>query len=71
MKPPSVLELANHALRGVKKITTFGQKNDPAIKVVDELEVDGDMVNIHRSTQCRSEERRVGKEGRARWSPYH
>nr|WP_178139008.1 hypothetical protein [Enterococcus faecium] len=25
----------------------------------------------HWSTDCRSEERRVGKECRSRWSPYH
>ena len=26
---------------------------------------------VHRQIRCRSEERRVGKEGRSRWSPYH
>src|SRR2546426_10963204 len=28
-------------------------------------------VELHRATQQRSEERRVGKECRSRWSPYH
>ena len=32
--------------------------------------VDGD-VTLFNNTLCRSEERRVGKECRSRWSPYH
>ena len=28
-------------------------------------------TNLHSHQQCRSEERRVGKECRSRWSPYH
>ena len=27
--------------------------------------------NVHKANLCRSEERRVGKECRSRWSPYH
>ena len=30
-----------------------------------------DQVNIYKATTTRSEERRVGKECRSRWSPYH
>ena len=29
------------------------------------------IVDIHGAVQARSEERRVGKECRSRWSPYH
>ena len=29
------------------------------------------MINISDATRSRSEERRVGKECRSRWSPYH
>src|SRR5256886_3902053 len=32
---------------------------------------DGDDGDHHHSNDCRSEERRVGKECRSRWSPYH
>src|SRR5258705_222217 len=30
-----------------------------------------DDVELHSAAECRSEERRVGKECRSRWSPYH
>ena len=30
-----------------------------------------DLLLVNRSPQKRSEERRVGKECRSRWSPYH
>ena len=30
-----------------------------------------DYLSLDRSTYARSEERRVGKECRSRWSPYH
>ena len=38
-----------------------------------ELKVAGDVLifNIHTNVFDRSEERRVGKECRSRWSPYH
>ena len=29
------------------------------------------LVSVRLAAQCRSEERRVGKECRSRWSPYH
>src|SRR5256885_11046593 len=32
---------------------------------------DGDCSRVHTSPTTRSEERRVGKECRSRWSPYH
>src|ERR1044071_3867654 len=35
------------------------------------LEVNGVKVNTRINDQLRSEERRVGKECRSRWSPYH
>ena len=43
------------------------------------LELDGEVIQradphiglLHRATEKRSEERRVGKECRSRWSPYH
>src|SRR3712207_4709467 len=33
--------------------------------------IDGDPAAAYRYTEARSEERRVGKECRSRWSPYH
>ena len=32
---------------------------------------DDDIINIYHYLRSRSEERRVGKECRSRWSPYH
>ena len=34
-------------------------------------DLDGDIVILHTNDVHRSEERRVGKECRSRWSPYH
>ena len=36
------------------------------LPIVDKM----DQVGFH-AVECRSEERRVGKECRSRWSPYH
>ena len=38
--------------------------------IYNSISVDKDM-NVSLNTLCRSEERRVGKECRSRWSPYH
>ena len=35
------------------------------------IEVSGDILNVYLDVRSRSEERRVGKECRSRWSPYH
>src|SRR5256885_8586873 len=57
MVPPMLAELL-----GVPQLT-FAKK----------VEVDGTTVKVNRQTADghRSEERRVGKECRSRWSPYH
>ena len=39
-------------------------------EIYEEMELTPEMVKSIR-TLCRSEERRVGKECRSRWSPYH
>ena len=46
----------------------------PEIKVVAEQEAKWDRakgMEVAENLQLRSEERRVGKECRSRWSPYH
>ena len=41
-------------------------------QIIDEAEADlRDLMNIPDNYKVRSEERRVGKECRSRWSPYH
>src|SRR2546422_8829009 len=47
-------------------LTAAGEKKIQVIKVVRELTALG-----LKEAKDRSEERRVGKEGRSRWSPYH
>ena len=43
---------------------------DIPISVITEM-LDSCKENLHRLIEHRSEERRVGKECRSRWSPYH
>src|SRR3712207_9217995 len=50
-------------VNSVNQYRIEGQKT-ASFEVVDVL---GDAPDVH----CRSEERRVGKECRSRWSPYH
>ena len=45
------------------KITLFAHFQDPEEQVT--------TIRFEGVVQCRSEERRVGKECRSRWSPYH
>ena len=39
--------------------------------VITEKKIEGDTMYVTTTTTDRSEERRVGKECRSRWSPYH
>ena len=50
----------------VKKVTSSRSKKETT--VIAETELDEDAL---RAAISRSEERRVGKECRSRWSPYH
>ena len=40
-------------------------------EISEDFGIDKDYVFINIAELCRSEERRVGKECRSRWSPYH
>ena len=54
------------------KVTIFGESHGPAIGVVLDGVPAGEAVDMDAvRIQMRSEERRVGKECRSRWSPYH
>ena len=52
-------------------------KSEPAARQVDKTQrsrreqVEGSLKDLEARRQKRSEERRVGKECRSRWSPYH
>ena len=52
---------------GIQEIMT----NKIANALADSLDPKGVIVIISAEHTCRSEERRVGKECRSRWSPYH
>ena len=41
------------------------------IDLIQKLDKEGFTKAIQNKKLCRSEERRVGKECRSRWSPYH
>ena len=52
--------------------TVFGYPGGAILNVYDELYKHRDEIrHILTSHEQRSEERRVGKECRSRWSPYH
>ena len=50
-----------------EKTEAFGTKKE----MMAQLGFEGAKLNSDRTRLCRSEERRVGKECRSRWSPYH
>src|SRR3989449_11470657 len=56
-----LLSLAGHS----------GAENATVIQAVCRRYVEHLRTELERPTQARSEERRVGKECRSRWSPYH
>src|SRR5256886_6684745 len=62
--------LAARAVEG-GKVKLNGERVKPGkeVKVGDEIE--RRSGELHWLVEVRSEERRVGKEGRSRWSPYH
>ena len=71
MPDPSILEDMNIAIERV----VDGIKKNEKIAVFGDYDVDGStscsiLVNYFKKIN-RSEERRVGKECRSRWSPYH
>ena len=41
------------------------------ILIVDDDNNIAELISLYLTKECRSEERRVGKECRSRWSPYH
>ena len=57
-----VLE-SNSRISPAELAVRLGYSEEEVIKTIAELEADRIL--------CRSEERRVGKECRSRWSPYH
>mgnify|MGYP002420500023 CR=1 FL=1 len=54
------------------KISFVSDKNSPEMQIAAEhiIDADGNIV-MPGLINTRSEERRVGKECRSRWSPYH
>ena len=66
------IDLLNEQGQAVSKLdvpeTVFGREYNEAL--IHQLVV-AYQANARQGTQLRSEERRVGKECRSRWSPYH
>ena len=67
---PEVSALSDDGLRA--KTKEFRERLRPVVEALDSAkkEVPRDE-NLIKGAQARSEERRVGKECRSRWSPYH
>ena len=65
-----------HARCCILEIPVTGEEYDVMYQVVEEFYRNKDnyrynLLGVLNYTLCRSEERRVGKECRSRWSPYH
>ena len=72
-KTDAYRELLKGANIDEKRIATILRAEAPTIDKI-ELDADGKIKNAEQYTESiksRSEERRVGKECRSRWSPYH
>ena len=67
-KPISIEDLAVDIGPGLAKATVAGRINGV---LVDASEIITKSENLTFKKTNRSEERRVGKECRSRWSPYH
>src|SRR2546428_12448982 len=61
-----LVEPAMHALAEKDGVST-----ESWVLELDEVSTVGDVEMLRRAVRLRSEERRVGKECRSRWSPYH
>ena len=65
------------AARGAARELARGEETAAAVEVAERIGGEGTAVSVSGSGQwvrvevTRSEERRVGKECRSRWSPYH
>ena len=58
-----ISQLAKHRVESVEDVVKIGDQLEVKVIEIDEK----GRINV----LCRSEERRVGKECRSRWSPYH
>ena len=72
--PPTRADLTRSVQNIGRELTKSAEA--PVKEVVDEVKGFGDRIQaenkaIGRGLNGRSEERRVGKECRSRWSPYH
>src|SRR3712207_8931645 len=58
-------------VRNIAEVTTAVARGDLSKKIT--VDVKGEILELKNTinTMVRSEERRVGKECRSRWSPYH
>ena len=66
---PGIYSLSPYTLEEVVS-RDYLLKDDPDV-IVNLVDATNIERNLYLTTQMRSEERRVGKECRSRWSPYH
>ena len=66
------LKNKNHMIISIDAEKGFKKIQHPfMIKTLQKVGIEGTYLNIIKAIYDRSEERRVGKECRSRWSPYH
>ena len=76
-RKPNKIELTETGILAVQEAKKLLQAEDDLVQKIQQFSSKNSMLKIA-STEpgprlflCRSEERRVGKECRSRWSPYH
>ena len=69
------MSLGNNLFKARKKVglsqEVVAERLGISRQTVSKWETDETIPDIYQSKKLRSEERRVGKECRSRWSPYH
>ena len=75
MRPKGVADAQTVEIPSPPKDLSAGTLLEGRSQVLVLVEIEGNLVPksgwIRGEKSCRSEERRVGKECRSRWSPYH
>ena len=61
----------NQTLRDIELLLIDDGSTDNSLQICEKYKKKDNRIQLYTNKNVRSEERRVGKECRSRWSPYH